>query len=62
MKVSGYLHFIFEHLSYFVKIKTQILSSEGAQMIILYSAKERQNYGGKAASKYNPLSQLLLSQ
>ena len=36
------------------------VASEGALMNILYSAKERQKYGGKTAQKYNPLSQLLL--
>ena len=37
-----------------------LLASEGALMNILYSAKERQKYGGKTAPKYYPLSQLLL--
>ena len=37
-----------------------LLASEGALMNILYSAEEKQKYGGETAPKYIPLSQLLL--
>ena len=36
-------------------ILTYFLASEGALMKILYSAKERQKYDGKTASKYKHL-------
>ena len=55
---KNWTYFISENLSYFSQDQDEnfgiLLGSEGAVMNILYSAKERQQYGEKTAPKYTP--------